>query len=150
MDGGKTKVLSRRGTEAREKKELRVEQEVKTGPVLKERKRKNIGTQKVAKVTDPATSYSKIFTRLGEIEQTMHQMSRELNGVHNSSDISLGKNRNFVIHGTPEPFMKEGEQMEKAVRNHVVNQLRMVKLLELVAINRVGRLGGWEGITDPG
>lgn len=74
----------------------------------RERRRASMGPQEAAKVGGPATRHSEISSWLKGIEQTLHQMSRELSNVQISSDTALGRNRNIVIHGIPEPFMKDG------------------------------------------
>lgn len=64
-------------------------------------------------------------------------MIRQLNSVQKSSHIALGRNRNFIVHGFPEPFINEGNQREMAMRHHEVNLLLTVEIPEHVVIKRV-------------
>lgn len=66
------------------------------------------------------------------------------------SDIALGRNRNVLIHGIPEPFRNEERQRERAVSPHVVNPLRTMQILEKFAIKTVLCLQIWLGDCNPG
>lgn len=106
------------------------------------------GAQELANFIDPASSYSEIRARLEDVEQALHHMSREPNSVQKSSNSTLCRNRNVVIHGIPKPFMKGGEQRERAVWYQVVNLLRTMETQDHVAIKRVFRLKRWQGVSD--
>lgn len=106
-------------------------------------------TQKIARVTDLTTRCSEIGARLTDVEQALHRMDRELNSVHKSGDIALGRNRNVLDHVKTEPFMKGWKQRERSVRYCVVN-LRTAEIFEHVAIKGVFRLGRWQEVGDSG
>lgn len=107
-------------------------------------RRRNIGIQEVANVTDLATRYSKISARLSYVKQVLHQMSRELNSVQKYSNIELGRDRNVFIHGISEPFMKDGKQRKSVVMYHVGNLSQMMEVLEQVAVksSSPGKMAG--------
>lgn len=107
----------------------------------KGRKRTNIGTQELKKVTDPDKRHSDISAGLRGVQQELYQMSRKLNDVQKSRDFALGWNRNVIAHGIPDPFMTKGEQRERVLRYHVVNLLPTVEIPERAAIKRAPGLG---------
>lgn len=117
---------------------------------MRRHRRENVGAPEVAKVTDPAARYSELKAKLSDVEQALHQMSRELNIVQYSSGIALEKNCNFSTYGIPEPFMKDGKQKEGTVSHHVINVLRKVEIPERVAVKRVLRLRRWHTVREYG
>lgn len=83
------------------------------------------------------------------LEQEKIALSQSLHHLRTASDLALGRNRNVVVKGVPEPLMKENRQRQRALRYHVNNLLRMVGLLEAAKIKRVFRLGKWKPEATP-
>ena len=84
-----------------------------------------------------------LLRRVTAVEADTRRMEVALGHLHKSSDLALGRNRNVVIHGIPEPVMREGRQRDRAMRYHIVNLLRAVELPGHIGIKRVLRLGKW-------
>lgn len=76
-------------------------------------------------------------------------LSLELRTLKTQSDIALGRNRNVVIRGIPEPYMRESRQRDRAMRYHVNNLLRTANVPLPVTIKRVLRLGRWAKDQPP-
>lgn len=83
------------------------------------------------------------------LEREKTNLSQSVHHLRTASDIALGRNRNVVIKGVPEPFMKEKKQRDRAARYHVNNLLRMVGLLVGSKLKRVFRLGKWKPESAP-
>ena len=71
-------------------------------------------------------------------------LEKIVNSMEKNCDLALGRNRNVIIDGIPEPVLSSGVQRERGVRYHVTNLLRMVQIPEHVAVKRVLRLGKWD------
>lgn len=99
-------------------------------------KRTSIRTHEVEQVSDPGAQYSEINARLRDIQQSLHQMSQELNSAQKSVDIELGRNRNIVVRAMPKPFVKVEKQNERAERYHAVNVLRTVAMRRVLCLER--------------
>lgn len=83
------------------------------------------------------------------LEREKAFLSQSIHHLRTSSDLALGRNRNVVIKGVPEPFMKERRQRERAVGYHLNNLLRTVGLLGVAKIKRTLRLGKWKPDSAP-
>ena len=83
------------------------------------------------------------------LEKEKIALSQSVHHLRTASDLALGRNRNVVVKGVPEPLMKENRQRQRALRYHVNNLLRMVGLLEAARIKRVFRLGKWRPEAAP-
>lgn len=95
-----------------------MKQEQKRG-LRKRRSRKTCRNKELEKVTEPDSRFSEISERLRGVEPARQQLSQGLNGVQKCSDTALGRARNVVFRGNPEPFTKGGEQRKWAVINQV-------------------------------
>lgn len=104
----------------------------------------------MAKTTDLATRYSEISVMLRDVEQAMHQMSWELSSVQKSSGNALSRNHSVIIRGIPEPFMKRGKQGKRAIKYHVVNLFRTVRIPGSVDNKMVLRLVVLQVVPDSG
>lgn len=75
-------------------------------------------------------------------------VSKQLNKLQRDTEIATGRNRNVVIYGIPEPFIKEGRKREGEMRMHLVNILRMAGVPGHAGAKRVIRLGKWRGQSE--
>lgn len=78
------------------------------------------------RATDPETRYSKIRTRLKDVDQALRQTGQELNSTQKPNDDALGTNYKVVVRGIPESFLKEVKHEEVAVGYHLANLLQKV------------------------
>lgn len=76
-------------------------------------------------------------------------LSQAVKHLKTTNDLALGRNRNVVIKGIPEPFMKESRQRERAIRYHVTNLLRMAGIPGTTILKRLLRLGKWKRDAAP-
>ena len=114
-------------------------------------RRENITLQECAGgVEDLSRELREIRDRLKANEEALERLLRDkemvvdqLKNLQANSDLALGRNRNVVIKGIPEPYMKEGRQRERAVRYHLNTILRMVGMPPGILIKRTLRLGKW-------
>lgn len=85
-----------------------------------------------------------------EIKQKGVEVVDRVRSLETDTDIALGRQRNVVISGIPEPYKKGRRIREDDVRHHLTNILRMADIPGHVAIKRVHRLGMWrEGSIAP-
>jgi hypothetical protein len=76
-------------------------------------------------------------------------LSETVKHLKTTNDLALGRNRNVVIKGIPEPFMRESKQRERAIRYHVTNLLRMAGVPGTAVLKRLLRLGKWRRDVAP-
>lgn len=109
------------------------------------------------RVSDTRVSDGDIHKVLLEIKEQMDHQIREIEEINKKgldvfsrvrslekdTDIALGRHRNVVIEGVPEPHKKEKRVREDDVRHHLTNILRMANIPGHVAIKRMHRLGKW-------
>lgn len=107
------------------------------------------GTQEIE---DQGTTLENICAILSRQQIELKALTEERTKLNNTlatlmrnADIALGRNRNVVIKGIAEPYMKEGRQRARGMRHHVQNLLRMVDMPPHAALKRVLRLGRWMG-----
>lgn len=86
--------------------------------------------------------------KIEEISSKGDDLAKRVADLRVKGDLALGRNRNVVIKGIPEPFMKESKARDRAMRYHIVNLLRQANIPEHVAIKRVLRLGKFRGIEN--
>ena len=79
----------------------------------------------------------------------IEELRRELHVVGKHSEFALGRHRNVVIKGIPEPYMRESRQRARAIRYHTQNLLRTVRLPPHTTIKRVLRIGKWSRDQAP-
>lgn len=77
------------------------------------------------------------------LQRDRDSLSKTVHTLLAKTDIALGRNRNVVIKGIPEPFMRQGKQRERAIRHHLSNFLRMAEMEPHTGVKRVLRLGRW-------
>lgn len=70
----------------------------------------------------------------------MHKRIQTLKTIKESSDAALGGNRNALAHVESAFHVTTESQRERAVESYVLNLLRTLKMLKLVAIIKVLRL----------
>lgn len=80
---------------------------------------------------------------LNQLVRDKHGMKREMGTLKKCSEIATGRYRNVVVHGIPEPRIKESAQRRRAVTYHVRNWVRLAGFTEQVTLKRVIRLGKW-------
>lgn len=86
---------------------------------------------------------SKIAGRLDIIEEALRNHEALIERFQKLSEVATGRNRNVVVHGIPEPIIREGRQRDHAVRFHIINLLRIAELPGHTGMKRVQRLGRW-------
>lgn len=121
----------------------------KRGPKTRPRVSSNL-IRKSCRPCDKTSSLEEIRDMLLDQQKTLSvlqkegiALSRELHTLKAQSNIALGRNRNVIIRGIPEPYMRESRQRDRAMRYHVNNLLRTANITLPVKIKRVLRLGRW-------
>lgn len=82
---------------------------------------------------------------LDELRNERRELGKTVNTLISNTDVALGRNRNVVIKGIPEPFIKEGKRRAREVRHHVTHLLSLATMPPHVALKRVLRLGKYNG-----
>lgn len=108
---------------------------------------------KPAKTDDIASksglSLGEIGKTLADQERWIRELQMNVDMLKKNNDIALGRNRNVVIRGILEPYVKESRQRMRDMRHHVSNLLRMANLLPQARIKRILRLGKWAKDRPP-
>lgn len=84
-----------------------------------------------------------VTDRLDKIEAVLKGQAYQLEQFRKLSEIATGRNRNILVYGVPEPYIREGQQRERAIRFHIINLLRLVEMPGHTGLKRVQRLGRW-------
>ncbi|KAF4531147.1 hypothetical protein B566_EDAN019182, partial [Ephemera danica] len=91
---------------------------------------------------------SRILQKIGLLDAEIQKNSTSIGKFTKLSEVATGRNRNVVVYGIPEPYMREGKQRDRTVRFHLINLLRIAELPGHVAIKRVLRLGRWQNAQE--
>jgi hypothetical protein len=114
----------------------------KNGGKLKKTKQVNepiqlnvpIATSKFGKLRNDEVEYKALVTRIERLEKY--------------TEIALGRNRNILLLGIPEPFVKETKARDEYLYQRVRTLLRVVNIPEHVGLKRVHRVGRWQSPTS--
>jgi rubredoxin len=86
---------------------------------------------------------------LKSLEEDKHVVINKLTKLEHDTGLAMGRNRNVVVHGIHEPFVREGRQRDQQMYHHLLNLLRIANIPGDVGIKRILRLGRWMGPRDP-
>ena len=116
---------------------------------LKPPKHNGIYAQNLQEVLD--TVFTRLSSQVSLINTMRQEISRfrdDLRKLKTESDLALGRHRNVIIHGVPEPFNKNSKARSRDMKHYVLNHLRLVGLSDQVGIKRTLRLGKWKDSAD--
>lgn len=80
---------------------------------------------------------------IGVLREDKMELRKDLERLKKNGDLALGRNRNVVIKGIPEPYMGAARHREKYMKEHLLTLLRQVNIPEHVGVKRILRLGRW-------
>lgn len=81
---------------------------------------------------------------LASVKERTKTIEWQLSKLHKESDLALGRHRNVVIKGIPEPICPTTKVREREVRHHLTTILRMAELPGDSKVRRAFRLGKWK------
>lgn len=87
-----------------------------------------------------------LTSSLSTLIEEQHKTKTAITHIESSCEISLGRTRNVVIHGIPEPYQKSGRLRDKGMRYFIGTILRVAGIPGHVGLKRVLRLGKWLGV----
>ena len=118
---------------------------------LKPPKHSGTYAQNLQEVLDTVnTRLSSQVSLINTMWQEVSCFRDDLRKLRTESDLALGRHRNVVIRGVPEPFNKNSKARLRDMKHYVLNYLRLVGLSDQVGIKRTLRLGKWKGPAEEG
>lgn len=148
----------RRGCTAPEPHSVEIGDETEPKEVRKKAKRreKRSGTKEGAPASsgtegEITATLERLAKRMEEQEENLNRLIKEkcilgevVEKLRKNTDVAIGRHRNVLVHGVPEPYMRQGRLRDRYMRDHLATLIRAVAIPDYVLLKRVLRLGQWK------